>query len=273
MILLKWCVIALAWVLVSNVQADEFNTGIVKPLRSLELSMAVDGVVTARPVAEGEAVAAGGVILQLDEQLQALEVQRKKALWKDRSSLKTLSANLEEMEQLLLRKEALAAASRAVSQADLNRVRIQMNSAQGEYDMARQNEVREKLDYQIAEEVLSYYHLNSPIAGELVEVVPDVGEWVKAGDVVARVVDHSQCILALDVDVATALQLVEGETVAIRVHMPNQDVDTEGVVEFVSPVADEGSTLVKARIRFDNQSGEVVPGVTASLVLDQEGGN
>ena len=267
----------LSWVLLgliglpSLVHANDFLTGIVKPLHSIELSMAVDGVVAEKPASEGDQLKKGDVILRLDDRLQRLEVKRTRAIWQDQSSIEMLRRNREEMEHIALRKEALAAATQSISETEINNVRIQLSNARGEYELASQAKVREKLEYQLSAEVLSLYTLKAPSAGELVEVGPAVGEWVKVGDVIARVVDHRVCVLELNLDIESALRLRQQKDVVIRVHMPNGDLERTGSVEFISPIADEGSTLVRARIQFDNQSGEVVPGVTASLILGQAG--
>ncbi len=250
--------------------SEEHLRGLVKPLHSIELSMPVDGVIADLVAKEGQKIQKGAVIIKLDDRLQALEVERKKSIWQDKTALQMLKNNQQQMEDIAQRKEALFTKTRSVSQSDLNRTQIQLNTARGEYENARQNEHQQQLDYKIAAQVLAYYTLKAPVDGELIEIKPSIGEWVNVGDVVATLVDISVCILELDIDVKAAQGLRDQQEVTVNVHLPDGDLEKQGRVVFVSSVADEGSTLVRTKIQFDNRDGRVVPGVTASLVLAKE---
>ncbi|GAB5561506.1 MAG: HlyD family efflux transporter periplasmic adaptor subunit [Synoicihabitans sp.] len=250
-------------------EGEEFLTGIVYPLHDLELSLPLEGTVSQIMVSPGDHVQEDQVLLQLDDRLQKLEVARRERIWRDDSQIQSAQENLELLESLVATKEELFESSRTVSESELKRNRIQFNQAQGEYRALMENQARAELEFKIAAAILDSYQLKAPQAGQVVEIIPEEGEWARTGEPIIRLVNTSTCFLDLDVDLATARRITSPNT-SVKVEVPTGEATLvrEGRVEFVSSVADVGSGLVRVKVYFPNTDGAVTPGVTGQLLID-----
>jgi len=240
--------------------------GIVYPLDDVELSMPVDGLLMTINVKEGEPVKKGQLLLGLDGRLQRLEVSRRKTIWQDTSQITTMEKNIILLKELVETKEDLYERIKTVSQTELKQSRMQLNRMMGEYENLKAGKIREKIEYEIAMETLASYGLKSPIDGRIVEITFSKGEWIRTGETVIRIVNHSVCYLQIDVDIPTAERLNDqAEDIRIHIPMGGKELIKTGQVEFVSSIADKGSGLVNIKIFFDNKEGDVIPGVTAFI--------
>lgn len=246
---------------------DLLMTGVIRPLNDVELSFSVDGIIDELFIAEGDSASKGQALLKLEDTLQSLDVERRRLAKDDDSELQASYLNLQELKQLYDRKQQLKSISRSVSDTELNRLQIQLNTGKAEHERAEAAEKREAIELSIAENVLSLYTLKAPFDGQLVEVVPRVGEWVKLGTPVLRFVDVTTCYLELDVELEVAVKLSKQQQVPLTVHQAPKPFSHSGIVEFISPVVDAASGLVRVKITMDNQDQRIKPGVTAALNL------
>ncbi|NQZ59639.1 MAG: HlyD family efflux transporter periplasmic adaptor subunit, partial [Lentisphaeraceae bacterium] len=214
---MRICLFTLA-LSVSAFAGDLYKTGIIHPRHDVSLSVALDGKLTSLLVEEGQKVIKGEKILQLDDTLQKFEVARRKLAWEDLSQLKAMKENLILLKVLVANKEKLFKESQAISQSELTRANIQLNKLVGEYHTLMALKAKEKLEFEIASKIRESYFILSPIAGEVVDLKPSVGEWVKLGAETLRVVDTAVCYLEVNVDLETVGQLRrQPEKVHVRV--------------------------------------------------------
>ncbi|MEM7755852.1 MAG: HlyD family efflux transporter periplasmic adaptor subunit [Planctomycetota bacterium] len=130
---------------------------------------------------------------------------------------------------------------------------------------SRQADLRE------AERNVERASITSPISGVLQRVEVEAGEFVRPGDVVARVVDLSRIEVPVRVPVSASGKVRRGDAVELR---PESDPGTvwTGVVSRVSPEADERSRSIEVfvEVRQDPEGDSVLlPGrfVLATLRL------
>jgi RND family efflux transporter MFP subunit len=246
-----------------------FLTGIVYPINDVEVSLPIDGEIVAITVREGDFVSAGQTLIQLDDSLQQLEVSRRERIWKDTSQLETARKNLELLRELVETKEELFESTRTVSQSELKRNQIQLNEIEGQYKALLESQSKAEIEYQIARRVLESYRLDAPLQGQIVEITPAPGEWVRTGQPVIRLVDASRCFLDVDVDLVTARAIASAASpVEVQIDEGTEALRLTASEIFVSPVADGGSGLVRIKVYFENPDNTVTPGITGRLVLE-----
>ncbi|PCJ18557.1 MAG: hypothetical protein COB02_10475 [Candidatus Cloacimonadota bacterium] len=242
--------------------------GIVKPIEDVNLSFSMDAKLMSIEIKEGDKIKIDQILMRQDSRLQKLEVQRRKLVYDDTSQIDTIFKNLKLLKEMVTTKERLFKNSQTVSKAELKRNQMQLNKMQGEYDSLASTKIKEKLEYLISSEILSSYFVKSPINGRVVEVKASIGEWVKTGETVVRVVDSSTCYLELNVDLTTAKILLEKQkNIFIEITGLNETFIKKGQIKYLSTIADTGSGWVKVKIYFDNKDLKAIPGVTAKLLF------
>jgi len=241
--------------------------GVVYPKRDLTLSLGLAGVVSSVEVEIGQAVNAGESLLQLQADIERTEVARRRAIYENDSALAAEQSRLEILEKLYRDAEALYEGSGSISGQELSQLRIEYVSAEGRLEQLRSDKRREGLEFEMAERELALRTLEAPIDGVITELELDVGEWVNPSDAAMRLVDASECIVRVSVEEGLAQDLRAGMRLPVRVERLPGGGTLEGVVTFVSPVADPASGLVAVRVSLDNSDGRVRPGAKAYVSI------
>ena len=247
--------------------AQNSITGIVNPIYEGKLSVSTDGIVSKLFLKEGDIVTKGQIILKLDDKLQKLETIRRKLVLDDTTQLSSVKKSLNIMNEIVAKKENLFKNTRAISLNDLNQIRIQHINAKGELAALIANEKKEKIEYKISLEVLNYYNLKSPVDGVITNIKPKLGEWVQVGKEIVSIVNSKTCFVEVDIDMTLLKNLSLNSKVMVEVKDGQDIIQKEGSVDFISVVADSSSSLVRAKIYFDNSDNVVTPGVTAEIVF------
>ena len=242
--------------------------GIVMPLHEVELALPLDGVVAKIFVKEGDTIKSGENLLKLDDTLQKLEVERKKAIYEDRSEYEANRETLVILKSLLNSSRQLYEKTSSVSLTEVQNLEMQFYGLQGKINAHEARKKQELLEYEIAQEVLTRYVLKSPINGMVTMIKREEGEWAKAGEMIMTAVDKSVCYVEFNIDERHSRAMKKGKMVSLRVSEGDGPGVKKGVVVFVSPVADKASALVKVRIEFENTTGKVIPGVLAKIASD-----
>ena len=247
-----------------SVQATEL-VGLAFPVSDVQVSASVAGLVQRISVRPGHAVKSGDVLLELDSASQQVELRRRAVLLDDDSELQTARARLAALADLLQMTELVASKSQSVSREELIKARIEKVSAEGRLLQLVAQKARERVEHEQAQLELQQRTVRAPMAGVVVDVPVDVGEWAKPGDVMVRLADISQVELRLNLPQAAAASFRVGGRVAARFEAGATQVSATGLVNFVSPLADSASGLVDVRIRFANPNGRIRPGAKAVI--------
>ena len=250
----------------SSVAAEVF-TGVVHPQHDVELSMGEPGVVRNLSVKEGERVEEGQLLLGLQDRLQQVKAKKRRLIWRDRSELRATNKRLKILEKMLGNSRELYEQSGSISQDELYKLELRVIRAKSKKEKLKLREEREKLEYAEAERKIDRRKLRSPIPGKITNIKIEIGEWAKPGDTLLRIVDASRVFLQISVPNSIAKGLEVGSRVPIQLKGRQSPQPVEGMVEFVSPVADSASGLVKIRIGFANPEWRIRPGVKARVRL------
>lgn len=214
--------------------------GITEPIRDLTLAFPVVGVVGKRSVQEGDAVRADQVLLELENTLEDLEVQRRKLVQDQATS---------ELQRLTTLAERKAI---SVSREELEKKR-------NESEIAR-------LEHELARGVVHRRQLRSPIEGRVVQVFRDLGERCEEQQPVVRVVDTRRIVFVGHVEPQAARDLKLGQPVRLQVDGDGTGTTLRGTLVYLSPVVDAASGLLRIKAEFENPEGRLRPGVSARLM-------
>jgi multidrug efflux system membrane fusion protein len=209
------------------------------PARIVEINAETDGRVVATGVDRGERLDKGEVIVQLDERDRLARLAQARATVKQRE--------LEFDARNKLKNESY------VSEAQLQEAAAMLEAARAEL-------TRAELD-------IDYMMIRAPFDGALQERMVEIGDYVKAGDPIARFVDDRKLVVSADVSEFDADQVKIGNPGTARL-ATGQVV--EGRIRYVAPVADEATRTFRAELEVDNAAGDYRGGMTAELMIPAE---
>jgi len=209
------------------------------PARVVDIAAETDGRIEYVGVNRGMNVDRSAVIVRLDERDRKARLAQAEATLRQRE--------VEYQGRLKLKGESY------VSEAQLQEAIAQLETAKAELKRAQ-------LD-------LEYMTIRAPFDGALQERHVEVGDFVKAGDPIARFVDNRRIIVTANVSEFDAgyvqtgqsaqAQLATGETV-------------HGTIRYVAPVADAATRTFTVELEVDNGSGTLRAGGTAELQVPAE---
>ena len=247
--------------------AQDF-TGIVYPSRDLTLSLGVGGLVAAVNVRVGQSVKAGDVLVGLDETLSAIELERRKVVWEDRSELKALTERLAIVSELHDNAAKLYELTGGISQEEVQKLKLELADTRGRIEQTKVRKLREELEYRAAEREQRALRLTAPAFGVVTRVDLEVGEWAKPGENVLLMADTAKCYLRVSVSDAAARRLKRDMKLPLLIEGNASEILT-GRLGYIAPVADAASGLVELRIFFDNPRNRIRPGATGRVRIAQ----
>jgi RND family efflux transporter MFP subunit len=216
--------------------------GVTEPLFDVTLSMAVPGIITVQRLKEGDFVRANDVILELDNRLEELDVERHRLVMENRKT---------DWES-----------TRKVSEKTSSVSRDELLKKEADYRVA-------VVEYDMAVEALRRRKLSAPGAGVITEITLHVGEACAAYQPVVRLVDTRQCYFTSNIEAKLLDRAKVGQAVIIEIEDAKTPIQVRGKVIFVSPVVDAASGLQKVKAVFDNTDGRVRPGLAGKMRFDQ----
>jgi RND family efflux transporter MFP subunit len=241
--------------------------GLVYPVADVQFGVPVAGVVQRLLVKSGQTVRTGQALLEMESQSQQLELQRRTLVAQDSSELEATQSRLQVLDEMLQLSELVASRSQSISKEELAKQRLERMSTHGRLQQLQAQKLRERVELQLAQTDLEQRTLRAPRAGVVVEVAIEAGEWAKPGDALFRLVDTGLVELRVNAPQADVHGVRVGQRMAASFESGGVPVQAEGVVHFVSPVADTASGLVDMRLRFANPKGLIRPGAKGRLSL------
>jgi len=221
------------------VRAEQTAAGITEPVCDAVLSPAVPGLVSVWRHKEGDFVKENEVVLELDNKIETLEVDRRRLAMENRK--------LEwEALQTLFKKSSISVKKE------------EMDRAETEYRIA-------VVEHQMAVEQLRRRSIVAPCSGYVAAITRDVGEAIEEYQPLARVVDTRQCYFISNVEAKFAAGLKLGQSVILEIEAPAKPAMISGQIVFLSPVIDPASGLRRVKVLFDNADGKINPGVAGKM--------
>ena len=214
-----------------NVSSYVTATSTLEAERIAQLLAETTGRVTAIHREEGDGVAKGRVLIQLEDTQQRLDFQKAKI-------------DMEVAEKEWRRAEELEKKG-IVSARDLDEARLR-------FEATRHAKAR-------AEHELSKTAITAPFAGIVTERNVNIGETVTPGSAVATVADFDPLVARFRVPETEIGPVKVGQPVTLEI--PSRQNDTQSAkVSLVSPVIDEGTGTVKLTAYLKNPGLDIKPG-------------
>lgn len=204
-----------------------------RPGGGAKLAAPAAGVIFAIPVAEGQSVKAGDIVVRLDDRMTGAAVD------KAQQALVFAQQQYDRQKQLL----------------DIG------GSSQKAFQSAEQQLASARADLASAHGGLAQTRLASPVDGVVARINVTPGQTVDPSTVVAEIVDLNRLIVTANVPAIEAAALALGQIVNIGRDDAAQPV-ARGKVSFVSPVVDARTNTALVRIALPKNStlrpGELV---------------
>jgi membrane fusion protein, multidrug efflux system len=220
----------------------------------VQVTAQVDGVASDVRFREGDRVGPATVLLRIDPDRYRLESERARA------TLEQARAEQDRAGADLLRREALAQ-NDLLSVEELNRSRSDSARLVASVDVA-------KAALGIAEQNLQRSEVRPQVAGVIDTRTVDTGQFVRAGTVVATIVDSSRLRLRFRVSEGESLRAAVGGEVSFRVAPLGPRVFSARIYH-VGRIADSTTRQVEVLGWVENP-GDLKPGFFAEVTLAGE---
>ena len=242
-------------------------TGITESIKDVTLSLPVSGRVSNIFFDEGDRVKKGQLLLSLDNKLEGLEVKRRKLLWESKVEVDSAARKEKTLKSLLDATRRLFESTGSVSREDLEKKELEYLLAVAERQHLEIIEQREKLEYDLAVENLAKRSLLSPIEGTIIKIFIKEGEGCDPNQALVNLVDTRKCLFVCNVEERVGRTLKKSQIVDLQIKTGNSVVAKKGKIVFTSPVVDSASGLLEIKMIFDNQDGQVRPGVSGFMSI------
>lgn len=246
--------VRVAPVAVQDVVFQIKSLGQVEARDMVQVTAEVDGVATDVRFREGDRVGPGTVLLRIDPARYRLEAERAQALLEQsRAEQDRAAADLKRREALA-QNDLLSVEELTRSQGENARLGASVDVARAALGIAKQNLQRSEVRPQVA--------------GIINTRTVDTGQFVRAGTVLATIVDASRLRLRFKVSEAESLHATVGGSVTFRV-APLGPRDFTAQIYHVGKVADPTTRQVEV-LAWVESMGELKPGFFAEVTLAGE---
>ena len=254
-----------------NSQAQQVSvSGFTEPCFDAMLGISAIGRVAKIHLAEGTTVEKGQIILELDQQLETLEVQRRKLLWTSKAEVQSAARQAKTLKLHLKATKDLYRTTGSVPREELENQELEHALAVDELKRLQDAERREKIEYGIANQQLFRRSLRAPFSGQIAELLINVGENCELDTPLVHLVNTSRGYFVANVELSVSQKLTLGQTVELQLQSGLETVSRNAEIVFISPVVDPASGLRKIKAQFDNPHGNIIPGVAGVMILDAE---
>jgi len=227
-------------------------TGSFNARNAASLSPRLSGLVQELLVDAGDRVAAGDVLVRLDDRLAQLEL--------DQAESAVIQAQAALAEAVRLRDEALRLKDSAVLPA------TEISARESAVEIARAAVAVAQAQRDTQAERVQRHQVLAPFAGVIAQRLSDPGEWVQTGTALLELVDVSD--LWLDVQAPQRLwpQLGAEPEVAVTVDALGERVLAASVAARV-PVSDPAARTFLLRLSLHDRNADITPGMSARVRL------
>ncbi len=239
--------------------------GVVEPLYDATLGVTASGVVSRILIKEGDSVTARQSLIELRNDLQTLEVERRRLIWQDESTLEEAKQRLATLSEQLSHTQELYTTTQSVAKDELQKEQLQVELARLEVQRLSSAQKQAEVDYKVAQAQLAQRTIFAPFDGVIVKINVDVGDVCNPGQQIVRVVDIAQCRLVVHMDAAASRPLQRGMPARVVITGFGTRQAFDATIDYVAPVADASSGLREIKALFDNPDGRVLPGLTGTL--------
>ena len=224
-----------------RLQAQPYTTRVVvnsrtEANRSVRLRAELDGVVTGLPVAEGQRVAAGDVICEIEAEDRPERLERAR---------------------VALRKAQLDFAGAK---------KLQGRGLQSEVGMAQQEVAlaNARADFKRAQVEMENLNIRAPFDGLVNSRAIELGDFIRRGEECATILDLDPMLIVGEVSESQVGQLQPGVPASAQLH---QGQLVEGELRYVSQEAHPVTRAYRVEVAVPNKDGHLRSGTSARMAL------
>ncbi len=206
------------------------------PARTIELKAETNGRIVAIGAKRGHSVKKGGVIVRLDLRDRSARLDQAKA------SVKEYETNHKAL--LELKSDGY------VSETQIAEVVAKLEGAKTEL-------LRAQID-------LENMTIRAPFDGALATRAVEIGDVVRAGDVIASFIDNTTLVVSASLAEQDAQFVTVGDD-ALAIMVTGQEV--AGKIRYISPVADIATRTFAVELEVPNPDGALPAGVTSEIQI------
>jgi multidrug resistance efflux pump len=262
------------------------ESALVTVIEEVEIPAKVEGVLAAVEAREGQMVEAGAVVARIDDVEARLthdrartefEIARKQA---DNDLKVRLARKSTDVAKAELRRslESVEKYKKAVSDTELDRLRLAAEKAELEIDQALHEQETARLtsrlkeiEMELAKQAVDRRALVSPISGMVVQVNSHQGEWVPVGKTAVRVLRVDRLRVEGFVLAKNLTGDLMGRRVTLSVDLPGKPGSIfEGSVVFVSPEVNAVNGQMRVWAEVENRKLQLRPGLRGNLTIHPE---
>ncbi len=233
--------------------------GITSPRQRAVLAAVLPGRIARLPIAEGETVQRGEVVVALDDAIQVWKTDMARAGAESTLEIDLARQRYERAKTDLDRFSNLRGDDSASSK-ELRDATVTAELERISFETARFNQEQARRALELQQATLAEYRIRAPFAGYVVEHMKHAGETVDAlaGILVLAQLDPLQVVL--DCPLTLAGEIRNGDRWTVQ---PAESIRSprEGVVTLVNRVADGASQTFKVKLSVDNTDGEWISGM------------
>lgn len=262
----RWGVLFIGLMCTVGVRAEVLASGVTEAVSNAAISVMASGRVESVKVKEGQQVKKGELLLYLDRELEALEIQRREITLADDARLNELRAR-----EVVLRQQVEEASvllrSGGVTRKQVEDESLALRGVVAERKAIEYGKKRERVELDLAREAYQRRHLYAPMAGVVTKILVRPGESVEANAPSLRLMDVSRVRFVGTFSAASGVEPRVGSKAKLRLGYGEQTQTREATITFVSPAVDTASGLIELTAEMDNRVNPVRPGVIGQLLL------
>ena len=259
----------------------EFDTALLTPVRDTLLASESPGIVRAVLVQPGEDVYESNILVELNKELYEAELrvaEAEKSVAAIEASndidIKYAEKTYEVNKKLLDRsRSARQQYARAVTQSDMDRLRLELEQsqlskrqAQLTMDIAAETTNLRSDMVEVAKLNLKDRDIKEPIDGRIEQIFVQKGQWVNSGSPIARVVDLKSLRVKAIFPVENYLRIKKGSSARFSYKMGEREFEIDAKVTYVNSVLRDN--VFQVWVDIDNSDLKLIPGVQGKLSVE-----
>ncbi|MDQ6979717.1 MAG: efflux RND transporter periplasmic adaptor subunit [Mariprofundaceae bacterium] len=223
----------------SDWQPQWHAVGSLRAKQSVNISSEVAGLVAKVGFTSGQVIKRGDVLLTLDSNTAQAQLQALKAA-------EVLAASTLQRDLQQYRVHAVSRAKLDADEADLAVKKAQVK------------EQRERI---------AQTRITAPFDGVVGIRHIDEGQYIRPGDVVTSLTNHSQLFVDFSLPQQVLAELESGQPVRVRVNaFPEEDF--AGHITALNPNVDAASRNIQVEAQMDNPQGQLLPGMFVQVAIN-----
>jgi RND family efflux transporter MFP subunit len=251
--------------------------GVTEPHKQIDLSFPESGVIRVLSAEEGEQVAKGQILAQLDCRVLESQLAIARMRAESPAGIQSAKATLDMRQSRLTQLEKLADNQNANAD-ELARAKAEQEIAEADLQLAHEAIAEHKLTAEQIEAQIEQRTLRAPFDGIVARINRDESASVSPNDgPIISLVKLDQLELIVHIDHRRIDLLETGQTLAVEAL--DRPVNGTGTIEFISPVIDASSGTARLRLTLPNEDARHrsgvkyrvrLPGAAVAVVPDVE---